>query len=118
MLKLDPGNQDIIDKINKERDAKKPKHKGMGPAYKSKSSGGTVRLKSGGPVETVTTTVKEEGKMKQTPDSEYLDKIVGRPTGQGYGAARKGPNVIGPETDVVVDEKYSQPQPFKVEKGG
>ena len=47
MLKLDPGNQDIIDKINKERDAKKPKHKGMGPAYKSKSSGGTVRLKKG-----------------------------------------------------------------------
>ena len=49
MLKLDPGNQDIIDKINKERDAKKPKHKGMGGAY-NKASGGVVRLKSGGPV--------------------------------------------------------------------
>jgi len=50
MLKLDPGNQDIIDKINKERDAKKPKHKGMGGAYKRNASGGVIRLKSGGPV--------------------------------------------------------------------
>lgn len=49
MLKLDPDNQDIIDKINKERDAKKPKHKGMGGSY-NKASGGVVRLKSGGPV--------------------------------------------------------------------
>ncbi len=56
--------------------------------------------------------------MKQTTDSEYLDQFVGRPTGQGYGQSRKGPNVLGPETNVVVDEKYSQPQPFKVEKGG
>jgi mRNA-degrading endonuclease RelE of RelBE toxin-antitoxin system len=50
MLKLDPDNQDIIDKINKERDAKKPKHKGMGGAYKRNASGGVIRLKSGGPV--------------------------------------------------------------------
>ena len=56
--------------------------------------------------------------MKQTPDSKQLDKIVGRPTGQGYGAARKGPNVLGPETNVVVDESYSQPKPFKVNKNG
>jgi hypothetical protein len=56
--------------------------------------------------------------MKQTPDSKELDKIVGRPTGQGYGAARKGPNVIGPPTNVVVDEKYVQPKSFKVKKGG
>ena len=56
--------------------------------------------------------------MKQTPDSKYLDEIVGRPTGQGYGAARKGPNVVGPETNVVVDESYSQPTSFKVKKGG
>jgi len=47
MLKLDPGNQDIIDKINKERDAKKKTHKGMGGAYKRNASGGTVRLKKG-----------------------------------------------------------------------
>ena len=56
--------------------------------------------------------------MKQTPDSKQLDKIVGRPTGQGYGAARKGPNVLGPETNVVVNESYSQPKPFKVSKNG
>ena len=56
--------------------------------------------------------------MEQTPDSKYLDGIVGRPTGQGYGAARKGPTVVVPETNVVVDEEYSQPKPFKVKKGG
>ena len=33
-----------------------------------------------------------------------LDEIVGRPTGQGFGAARKGPAVKGPPQDVVVDE--------------
>tara|TARA_R110002110_G_scaffold396811_2_gene611828 strand:- start:189 stop:386 length:198 start_codon:yes stop_codon:yes gene_type:complete len=49
MLKLDPGNQDIINKINKERDDKKKTHKGMGGSY-NKASGGVVRLKSGGPV--------------------------------------------------------------------
>ena len=56
--------------------------------------------------------------MKQTPDPIKFDKIVGRPTGQGYGAARKGPNVLGPETNVVVNESYSQPKPFKVSKNG
>jgi len=25
------------------------------------------------------------------------------PTGQGFGAARKGPSVVGPETDVICD---------------
>tara|TARA_R110000765_G_scaffold282936_2_gene379957 strand:+ start:389 stop:586 length:198 start_codon:yes stop_codon:yes gene_type:complete len=50
MLKLDPGNQDIIDKINKERDSKKKTHKGMGGSFKRNASGGVVRLKSGGPV--------------------------------------------------------------------
>jgi hypothetical protein len=54
--------------------------------------------------------------MERTEDCVYLDKIVGRPTGQGYGAARKGPNVLGPETNVVVDEVYSQPESFKTEK--
>ena len=56
--------------------------------------------------------------MQKTKDTEYLDICVGRPTGQGYGAARKGPSVLGPETNVVVDEVYSQPEPFKVDKGG
>ena len=44
-----------------------------------------------------------------------LDEIVGRPTGQGYGAARKGPYVKGPPQDVVVDEDYQQGKAFKVE---
>ena len=51
--------------------------------------------------------------MEKQTDTSELDAIVGRPTGQGYGAARKGPNVLGPETNVVVDEDYSQPEPFK-----
>ena len=44
-----------------------------------------------------------------------LDEIVGRPTGQGYGAARKGPDVKGPPQDVVVDEDYEQGKAFKIE---
>ena len=44
-----------------------------------------------------------------------LDEIVGKPTGQGYGAARKGPDVKGPPQDVVVDEDYEQGKSFKVE---
>lgn len=44
-----------------------------------------------------------------------LNKIVGRPTGQGYGAARKGPQVMGLPQDVVVDEDYDEGKAFKVE---
>ena len=44
-----------------------------------------------------------------------LAEIVGRPTGQGYGAARKGPDVKGPPQDVVVDEDYQQGKSFKIE---
>ena len=33
-----------------------------------------------------------------------LDEIVGRPTGQGYGAARKGPGVRGPIEAQVKEE--------------
>ena len=44
-----------------------------------------------------------------------LDKILGKPTGQGYGAARKGPSVVGPPQDVVVDEDYQQGKAFKIE---
>ena len=44
-----------------------------------------------------------------------LEEIVGKPTGQGYGAARKGPDVKGPPQDVVVDEDYQQGKAFKVE---
>ena len=46
-----------------------------------------------------------------------LNEIVGKPTGQGYGAARKGPDVKGPPQDVVVDEDYkSIGKSFKIEK--
>ena len=38
--------------------------------------------------------------LKYPPD---LDAINGKPTGQGYGAARKGPDVKGPPQDVTVD---------------
>ena len=44
-----------------------------------------------------------------------LNDIVGKPTGQGFGAARKGPQVQGPPQDVVVDEDYEQGKSFKVE---
>jgi hypothetical protein len=44
-----------------------------------------------------------------------LDEIVGKPTGQGFGAARKGPSVVGKPQDVVVDEDYQQGKAFKVE---
>ena len=41
-----------------------------------------------------------------------LDKIVGKPTGQGFGAARKGPSVTGKPQDVVVEEDYKQGKGF------
>ena len=44
-----------------------------------------------------------------------LNKILGKPTGQGYGAARKGPDVQGPPEDVVVNEQYNSEKTFKVE---
>ena len=44
-----------------------------------------------------------------------LDEIVGRPTGQGYGAARKGPDVVGTPHAVVTDEKYEKGDTFKLD---
>ena len=37
-----------------------------------------------------------------------LKEILGKPTGQGFGAARKGPSVVGKPQDVVIDEDYQQ----------
>ena len=34
---------------------------------------------------------------------EAMREVTGNPTGQGFGAARKGPAVQGPEQDVVCD---------------
>jgi hypothetical protein len=44
-----------------------------------------------------------------------LKDIVGKPTGQGFGAARKGPSVTGKAKDAVVNEDYQQGKSFKVE---
>ena len=44
-----------------------------------------------------------------------LDEIVGRPTGQGYGAARKGPDVVGTTHEVVVDSNYDKGETFKTD---
>ena len=47
-----------------------------------------------------------------------LDKILGKPTGQGYGAARKGPSIVGKPQDVVVDEAYPQGKSFEIAPTG
>ena len=44
-----------------------------------------------------------------------LPSITGKPTGQGYGAARKGPDVHGPIEDAVVNETYPQGESFQPE---
>ena len=56
------------------------------------------------------------GPIAQIPTPVDLDKVLGRPTGQGFGAARKGPSVQGP-IEAVVDEKYPQGESFKTDKG-
>ena len=50
--------------------------------------------------------------LKDPPD---LDKINGKPTGQGYGVARKGPDVVGTPHAVVTDESYQKGKPFKID---
>ena len=40
-----------------------------------------------------------------------LESINGKPTGQGYGAARKGPQVHG-KIEAGVDEEYPQGKSF------
>ena len=37
-----------------------------------------------------------------------LEKLNGKPTGQGFGAARKGPQVHGGPIEAVTDEKYPE----------
>ena len=41
--------------------------------------------------------------IKNPRTEEDLINMTGRPTGQGYGAARKGPQIKAKEQDVVVD---------------
>ena len=48
--------------------------------------------------------------LKDPPD---LEKINGKPTGQGYGAARKGPAVQG-KIEAVSDAAYPQGESFEI----
>jgi hypothetical protein len=41
------------------------------------------------------------------------DKLSGKPTGQGFGAARKGPAVQG-KIEAVVDASYPQGESFDI----
>jgi len=56
------------------------------------------------------------GPVAQIPTPVDLDKVLGRPTGQGYGAARKGPSVQGP-IEAVSDEKPSEGESFSTSQG-
>ena len=47
-----------------------------------------------------------------------LEEITGKPTGQGFGAARKGPSIVGKPQDVVVDEAYPQGKSFEIAPTG
>ena len=42
-----------------------------------------------------------------------LEEVTGKPTGQGFGAARKGPSVVGTPHDPVCDVEYPQGESFK-----
>jgi len=50
--------------------------------------------------------------LKDPPD---LEKVNGKPTGQGYGAARKGPDVVGTPHAVVTDESYEKGKTFTLD---
>ena len=41
-----------------------------------------------------------------------LEEITGKPTRQGFGAARKGPQVHGGPIEAVTNEEYSQGESF------
>lgn len=41
-----------------------------------------------------------------------LEEVTGKPTGQGFGAARKGPSVVGTPHDTVCDFEYPQGESF------
>ena len=99
----------------------------------AKSKGGTVKKKHGGTLhkkknkksydnhhggKLVASLYDQEINMgphtllKNPPD---LEKINGKPTGQGYGAARKGPDVVGTPHAVVTDESYEKGKSFKLD---
>jgi len=50
---------------------------------------------------------------------DYKEALIdgtGKPTGQGFGAARKGPSVVGPETDVICDYEPGKIYEYKERK--
>ena len=42
-----------------------------------------------------------------------LEEVTGKPTGQGFGAARKGPQVHGGPIEAVTNEDYPEGETFK-----
>ena len=44
-----------------------------------------------------------------------LEKVCGKPTGQGYGAARRGPDVKGTPHEEVVNSNYDKGQSFTLD---
>ena len=56
-----------------------------------------------------------QGRFPSSLEAKDSSVTSGKPTGQGYGAARKGPDVHGPIEDAVVNETYPQGQSFKTE---
>ena len=50
--------------------------------------------------------------LKNPPD---LEKINGKPTGQGYGAAHEGPEVKGTPHEDVVNATYASGETFKLD---
>ena len=56
-----------------------------------------------------------EGGQGRTIKKYDLNDIVGRPSGQGYGKARTGPQTKGP-IEAVSDVEYPQGEPFDIEK--
>ena len=63
---------------------------------------------------------KKKKKRKKTKCQDHIQyykdlqnlKRYGKPTGQGFGAARKGPQVHGGPIEAVTDEKYSEGESF------
>jgi hypothetical protein len=51
--------------------------------------------------------------IKNPRTDKDIDAMTGRPTGQGYGAAHKGPQIKAQEQDVIVDYDYGVTVEYK-----
>ena len=54
-----------------------------------------------------------QGRFQSSVEPKDSSVTSGKPTGQGFGAARTGPAVKGP-IDAVCDPDYSQGEPFDI----